>query len=211
MNEAFEGKPAKYDVLYNHAACGLLTFDMSGKILHMNQTLLLWTGLEPSAITEMSFSDLLEKGSQLYFQLFVYPLLKMHGEVKEISMQVQSEHSSFQCLLSAQVLEDPAKSGAWLVHAAIFKVVDRKKFEDELRLRKENAEREKQQKADALKKVASDQSHLVRAPLANLLGLISLLEESSPDHQSDELLSMLKESAMQLDEVIKNIVMTANK
>lgn len=170
----------------------------------------MWTGLESSQTDELSFPGLLEKGSQLYFQLFVYPLLRMHKEVKEISLQIATASESFQCLLSAKAIEDASKEGNLIVHAVIFKVVDRKKFEDELRIRKEKAELETHQKDESLKKVASDQSHLVRAPLANVLGLIALLEQTEITGDSKELLSMLKQSANQLDTVIKNIVMTAN-
>lgn len=199
-----------FNILYNNAACGLLTFDLSGKIHHMNQTLLAWTGLDISHVDKLTFPDLLEKGSRIYSRLFIYPLLRMHNEVNEISLQIQSNGITFQCLLSAKVSEASEKDGNALVHASIFKVVDRKKFEDELRNRKEKAELEALQKQESLKKVASDQSHLVRAPLANVLGLITLLEQAELNSTSNELIVMLKESANQLDTVVKNIVSTAN-
>lgn len=204
------GQTSDFAFLYNSAACGLISFDLSGKIHEMNQTLRMWTGLEDFQTDELIFPDLLEKGSQLYFQLFVYPLLKMHKEVKEINLKIETESESFQCLLSAKVIVGSGGDDNTLVHAAIFKVVDRKKFEDELRLRKKKAELETLQKDETLKKVASDQSHLVRAPLANVLGLIALLEQTEMNGDSKELLSMLKESANQLDTVIRNIVITAN-
>lgn len=204
------GQTSDFAFLYNNAACGLISFDLSGKIYEVNETLLTWAGLEYSQVSELIFHELLDKGSQLYFQLFVYPLLKMHREVKEISLQFETASESFQCLLSAKVIVGSAKDDNTLVHAAIFKVVDRKKFEDELRFRKKKAELETLHKDEALKKVASDQSHLVRAPLANMLGLIALLEQTEMNGEAKELLSMLKESADQLDTVIKNIVSVAN-
>lgn len=204
------GQTSDFAFLYNNAACGLISFDLSGKIHEMNQTLRRWTGLEDSQTDNLIFPDLLEKGSQLYFQLFVYPLLKMHKEVKEINFQIETESESFQCLFSAKVIMGSGQDDNMLVHAVIFKVVDRKKFEDELRLKKKKAELETLQKDETLKKVASDQSHLVRAPLANVLGLIALLEQTEMTGESKELLSMLKESANQLDTVIRNIVITAN-
>jgi len=210
MNADQTGQMSDFSFLYNSAACGLITFDLSGKIHQMNQTLRMWIGLENFHARELIFPDLLEKGSQLYFQLFVYPLLKMHKEVKEISLKVETKGESFQCLLNAKVIAGSGRDDNTLVHAVIFQVVDRKKFEDELRLRKKKAELETLQKDETLKKVASDQSHLVRAPLANMLGLIALLEQTNMTEDSKELLYMLKESANQLDTVIKNIVITAN-
>lgn len=210
MNAEETKETSDFSFLYNSAACGLVTFDLSGKIHQMNQTFRRWTGLESIQAGELNFADLLEKGSQLYFQLFVYPLLKMHKEVKEINLKVETELENFHCLLSAKVVAGSGKDHYTLVHAAIFKVVDRKKFEDELRLKRKKAELETLQKDETLKKVASDQSHLVRAPLANVLGLIALLEQAETTEDSKELLTMLKDSANQLDTVIKNIVITAN-
>ncbi|WP_407430159.1 hypothetical protein [Arcticibacter sp.] len=204
-NQAFD-----FAMLYDHAACGLITFDLSGKLHHLNKTFCMWTGLEDAQTDGLTFSDLLEKGSQLYFQLFIYPLLKMHKEVREINLKIETASESFQCLLSAKVIVSAGHDENMLVHAAIFKVVDRKKFEDELRLQKKLAEREILQKDETLREVASDQSHLVRAPLANVLGLVVLLEQAEATEDFKELLSMLKESANQLDTVVKNIVTKAN-
>ncbi|PRY55179.1 hypothetical protein B0I27_101147 [Arcticibacter pallidicorallinus] len=204
------GQKSDFAFLYDNAACGLIVFNLSGKIYQTNQTLRLWTGLEETQINGSTFSHLFDKGSQLYLQLFVYPLLKMHKEVKEINLTVETESQNFQCLLSAKVIENSAQDDKMLVHAAIFKVVDRKKFEDELLLKKKAAEQEKLQKEETLRKVASDQSHLVRAPLANILGLVALLEQAEMTEDSKELISMLKESANQLDMMVRGIVNKAN-
>lgn len=200
-----------FSYLYNNAACGLLTFDLTGKVHHINQTLLEWTGLNNAPIDDLNFLDLLEKGSKLYSRLFIYPLLRMHNEVKEISLQMENKGNTFQCLFNARVIEVSKQDNEVMVHASVFKVVDRKKFEDELRMRKEKAELETLQKEESLKKVASEQSHLVRAPLANVLGLIALLEQAELKGNSSELIVMLKDSANQLDTVIKSIVTTANE
>jgi signal transduction histidine kinase len=59
----------------------------------------------------------------------------------------------------------------------------------------------------ALKDISWTQSHIVRAPLSNLLGLIYLLEENIETGLSDkELIGYIRDSANKLDEIIKDIV-----
>lgn len=64
----------------------------------------------------------------------------------------------------------------------------------------------------ALKEIAWVQSHKVRAPLANILALTDILKthEDLCDTSKIEFLNALKESARQLDSVIKEIVIKAS-
>lgn len=56
-----------------------------------------------------------------------------------------------------------------------------------------------------LKKYAFMNSHMVRAPLANILGAIQHLEDKTDKITADELLDIVKVSATNLDDVIKEI------
>jgi len=57
------------------------------------------------------------------------------------------------------------------------------------------------------RRIAFQTSHLVRAPLANILGLTAIIGENGPsDKKNEELIGLLSVSAGQLDTVIKNIV-----
>jgi len=59
-----------------------------------------------------------------------------------------------------------------------------------------------------LKDIAWTQSHVVRAPLANLQGLISLLKDNLNSGVTDdeELIDYITDSVEKLDEIIKDIV-----
>ncbi|UPT67142.1 MAG: PAS domain S-box protein [Sphingobacteriales bacterium JAD_PAG50586_3] len=57
-----------------------------------------------------------------------------------------------------------------------------------------------------LRKIAWMQSHLVRAPLARILGLIDVLEEKDDELDFDVMLMKIKESSVELDNVIREIV-----
>jgi PAS domain S-box-containing protein len=60
---------------------------------------------------------------------------------------------------------------------------------------------------EKLQEIAFQQSHLVRRPLANILGISKLLSEKIVDTEQDknELLEQLHIAAQQLDDVIKSV------
>lgn len=57
----------------------------------------------------------------------------------------------------------------------------------------------------SFKQIAFEQSHVVRRPLANILGLIHLLTYLPVEEEVKEVINMLELSAEQLDDVIKSI------
>lgn len=63
-----------------------------------------------------------------------------------------------------------------------------------------------QEQNDRLKKIAWMQSHEIRKPVANIMGLLHLCDVSKTDLQQTQLLQYLKESANELDELIKKII-----
>jgi PAS domain S-box-containing protein len=63
-----------------------------------------------------------------------------------------------------------------------------------------------QEQNDRLKKIAWMQSHEIRKPVANIIGLLNLCDMAQLDFQQNQLLQYLKESASELDVLIKNII-----
>ncbi|RXK87064.1 histidine kinase [Filimonas effusa] len=64
----------------------------------------------------------------------------------------------------------------------------------------------KKQQGDKLREIAYLQSHVIRAPLVNIMGLAYLIRHSPGSQVEEEILDNLDESVLRLDEVIKNIV-----
>ncbi|TVP50396.1 MAG: PAS domain S-box protein [Mongoliibacter sp.] len=58
---------------------------------------------------------------------------------------------------------------------------------------------------NVLREIAWIQSHIVRAPLANILGLTQVLKEEVKDCKLEELVSMLDSSSKDLDKVIRSV------
>jgi len=63
-----------------------------------------------------------------------------------------------------------------------------------------------QTKNNILEEIAFEQSHVVRAPLANIIGLVGILKNMDMGVNAATIIKMLDESSQQLDSVIKNIV-----
>jgi len=61
-------------------------------------------------------------------------------------------------------------------------------------------------KNEILEAIAFEQSHIVRAPLANIIGLVSILKNLDLGANADAVVKMLEESSNKLDGVIQNIV-----
>jgi PAS domain S-box-containing protein len=61
-------------------------------------------------------------------------------------------------------------------------------------------------KNNKLQQIGWEQSHLIRRPVANILGLVNILQKASTNQNLTNICDMLLESGQQLDEVIMNIV-----
>jgi K+-sensing histidine kinase KdpD len=57
-----------------------------------------------------------------------------------------------------------------------------------------------------MKQIIFEQSHLIRAPLSNIIGLCSILDKSLLDANTSNICDMIVESSKHLDEVIHSVV-----
>jgi PAS domain-containing protein len=64
------------------------------------------------------------------------------------------------------------------------------------------------EKSDLLIKVAINQSHMVRRPLANILGIATLINQASDPKELEDLLTFLLKSVSELDEMIREVSRT---
>ena len=68
------------------------------------------------------------------------------------------------------------------------------------------AERKLSNSKQLLNQVAYDQSHVVRAPLANILGLVGILKSMPLSHNLSSIVAMLDKSSLRLDEVVRGTI-----
>lgn len=69
-----------------------------------------------------------------------------------------------------------------------------------------HAEDEIEKRKDVLREIAFQHSHVIRSPLSNILGLTAILEKMEVDTNIKNICTMILESAIQLDSVIKDVV-----
>lgn len=68
------------------------------------------------------------------------------------------------------------------------------------------AKTEIEHKKSVLEQIGWEQSHVIRRPVANIIGLVGILNKMELDQNSSNICNMLMESATQLDNVICNII-----
>jgi signal transduction histidine kinase len=74
------------------------------------------------------------------------------------------------------------------------------------RLELESAQKEIEKNLDIIDKITFKQSHLIRSPLSNIIGLVNIIDKTSMDSNNNNICDMILESSNQLDDVIKSIV-----
>ena len=118
------------------------------------------------------------------------------GEVVEMTVRVRRVDGEYIWLYSRQMILDRAQDGR---HCAVireaeditaFKELEAKLFE----------------KVDQLQAVSYKNSHLLRSPVASIIGLVSLIEEKSITSEHNlQVFGYLKQTINKLDEVIHEI------
>ena len=125
--------------LYERAPCGYLSTDGDGHVVKANQTFLSMTGYARDELRSRSFRDLLTPGYQIYDQTHLQPLLRMHGEAREIALDlVRRDGRVLPVLLNAS-MDIADNSTAW-IRMAIFDATERRHYERELLAAMERAE-----------------------------------------------------------------------
>ncbi|HZG84855.1 PAS domain S-box protein [Paenibacillus sp.] len=108
----------------------------------MNDKLLEWINAERSNIEGRHVDAILTEPSKLFYQVYIFPMLKMHGKVEEMYFTLQSgDGSEVPVLLNGMCRE---QDGVTVIDCIFIKTVNRKKLEHELLLAKKAAQQAKQ-------------------------------------------------------------------
>jgi sigma-B regulation protein RsbU (phosphoserine phosphatase) len=200
------------EFIFNEAPIGFVSFKPDGEIIKANCTFYSFFDKTESEFPSANFLKLLTKGSALYFQMVLSPLLNLREYTNEINLSFGTPTENFDALFNAKAYKDE-HSKVIVVNAYLLKIIDRKKYEAELLLAKRMAEDSLNSAKkiiddnnEQFMKIALNQSHMIRRPMANMLGLISILKDIQISEDGADLIRLLETSAEELDTQIKEIV-----
>lgn len=130
---------------YERAPCGLLTTGIDGTILRVNDTFCRWTGFAAADLLDKRrIQDLLTMGGKVFHQTHWAPLLQMQRSVAEVKLEIRHRdgHKVPMLINAVRHIED----GAEYDDFACMLVMDRHKYEQELLLVRQQAQRALEEK-----------------------------------------------------------------
>ncbi|MET0383594.1 MAG: PAS domain-containing sensor histidine kinase [Burkholderiaceae bacterium] len=118
------------ELAYQQAACGLLTTDPQGRILRVNATLCGWLGFDERELLASRLQNLLTMGSRIFHQTHWAPLLEIQGSIAEVKFEMRRKDGKPVPVILNAVRR--TLGGERHDDVAVFIVVDRHKYEQEL-------------------------------------------------------------------------------
>ena len=127
--------------LYEMAPCGYMSTTSNGRIVKVNRTFSEWTGYKQQQLTGgMRFLDLLTVGGRIFYETHFDLLLRMHGHVDEIALDVACKGGGIiPTLVTAKQKRNTAAEPV-LNRLTIFNATERKRYEHELLNARKRAE-----------------------------------------------------------------------
>ena len=116
--------------LFDSAACALAVTQEDGTILRVNLRLCDWLGFSAAELHGRRFQDLLTMGGRIFYQTHLAPMLRMHGSVTEVKLDIRHcAGHKVTVLLNANQRQQP---DGVVYDLALFGTTDRDKYEREL-------------------------------------------------------------------------------
>lgn len=172
--------------------------DMEGKILLITPSIKDHTGFDASEIIGKNVTD-------FYFdpkkrEMFL-PEIQINGKVQNYEIDFKTKYGKvIRAIISSKILYDESGTPK-TIEGTIHDITQWKNAEEMLKLKNEK-----------LTEVAFLQSHIVRRPVANVLGILYLINKDNPaDPTNLALIPKLEQVSKDLDDVIKQIVEKTNE
>ncbi|MBY8949111.1 MULTISPECIES: PAS domain-containing sensor histidine kinase [unclassified Pseudomonas] len=116
--------------LFDNAACALAVASEDGTILQANARFSEWLGFSVAELCGRRFQDLLTIGGRIFHQTHLAPMLRMHGSVTEVKLDMlHRDGQKLTVLLNGNKREH---ADAVVYDLALFGTTDRDKYEREL-------------------------------------------------------------------------------
>ncbi len=199
----------RFEFLANIIPNLIFTCNSDGKINFMNDRFYEFFNYSKSAFAQTSFLHLVHaydkiKAVRLWAACF------KEGKRFDSEVRLKNGNGNYEWFLirALPYVDDAGNTSTWFGSCTNIQKQKEKQLlqVNELNNSLSTASEIINKKEETLKEIAFDQAHLVRMPLSNILGLIQILETMEMDEDTKNICDLLKQSAEQLDDVIKTIV-----
>ena len=129
-----------FEELYHDAPVGYFTTRIDDRITRVNRRFLEWTGYDEADVVGKRFVDLLDPGTQLFYETRHVPVLHLEGETREVVLGVRRKDGEVLPILINSVLVLGADEKPRLVRSAIFDATARSQYERDLVSERRSAE-----------------------------------------------------------------------
>lgn len=149
------------DERLDHAPCGYLSMDQNRTIRIVNATFCRLLEYEKQGIIGISFESLLTRSSQIFFQIYFLPLIKLNHHVDEMYLMMKTgSGGTLPVLLNAVIRE---REDEPVYDCVLFPMQRRKEYE----LQIEQAEKAYHKAKDELQRMEQELKN-IRSELASL-------------------------------------------
>ncbi|HEX8696768.1 MAG TPA: PAS domain-containing sensor histidine kinase [Longimicrobium sp.] len=125
--------------LLDHAPCGFVSFADDGTITAANATLAEMLGYARGELEGRPIDAILTTGSRIFYQTHFFPLVRLHGRAEEVFLLLRAKDGGDVGVLANAARRE--RGGAFANDCVLMRVVERRKFEDELLRARKEAER----------------------------------------------------------------------
>lgn len=191
------------DSLLDQAPCGFVSFADDGTILGVNKTILDLLGYRRVEVEGAHLQKILPPGARVFYNTHIFPMLRMHGKVDEISLPLLTKDGdTLPMLLNAVRREREDR----VVNDCIFvRMIERSRYEVQLL----EARREAERASDAKARFLSMMSHDLRTPLTTITGHADLLVNGvygALDEEAQDSVETISTAARELSRMMDDIL-----
>jgi len=202
IQQALEESELYYRNLYMESPSGYQSLNQEGYILEVNPTWSDITGYDNIEVTGMPFTELLVKSDRKRFELDFQNLHKSGSTTNLEYDLINKNKNIIHISLNGRVNLD-IDGNFKQTHCIITDFSERKKFEDELQIAKERAERSDRLKSAFL----ANMSHEIRTPMNAILGFSELLVISEPtQREKEDYIKMIHAKGNELMIIISDLI-----
>jgi sigma-B regulation protein RsbU (phosphoserine phosphatase) len=211
------GKPWEdFEDVFENTQHGHAILDAGGLILRANKRLASWRGVDAEELEGTRFADLLSISGKVYHETHLRPLLRMQGYFDEVALEMASFTGERLPVIISSVERRDDEGNVLYTRVTLFRAVQRKQYEDNLRQSRSNALTSLR---DAQGRLAHELEtgalreqfiavlgHDLRNPLASIDAGMRLLTKKQQDPDLKMVIDLIRGSTARMAGLIDNIM-----